>query len=291
MKDSKRFSTMSMRERSEVKEAIFWEEPGTTIDLAPLPEDGLAPPPEEGSLEETILSAGEAVLHALGIDVHTPVEASPLSKRAEYALRTELEGENTESSADPVKKINPKHRVMMLLYSFGMSTADVARTMGMSVSRCSVLRHTDYFEMGLRKIQERITEEVSSSLAVSAVDALDTVRNVMLNGKDDKSRLQAALWILSQTGGRNVKKIEKTYDFGEIIQRAMAKSTVEAGHRVRADGELDRRTRIGKSILAPEVPEEGVLDVAEGLLAGEGYGMDGANSSLNSSPHSREDEE
>ena len=225
----------------------------------------MSAPPEEGSLEETILSAGEAVLHALGIDVRAPVETPPLSKGAEYVLRTELSGEkggeDTEEEEGPttssssIERINPKHRIMMLLFSLGMSTTDVAKTMNMSISRVSVLRHTDYFQMGLRKIQDRVTREVESSLAVSAVDALDTVRHVMLHGKDEKSRLHAAFWIMSQTGGRNVKKIEKTYDFGEVVRGAMAKSTVERENRVRADGGLDRRTRIGKSQMAPEVSE------------------------------------
>ena len=120
--------------------------------------------------------------------------------------------------------------IVLTYYMFGMDDDEIAIASGLRVEQVVSVKLLDAFSKMLDAVSKGILRndkgEVQSLIEDAGVDAINTVKTIMVAGEDDKVRLTAAKDILDRGGHRPA-------DILEI--RGQMSSTLKIEHVIRSD--------------------------------------------------------
>lgn len=108
--------------------------------------------------------------------------------------------------------LSPRHRKLAELFAQGLSNADVAKALGLSGSRVSVLKNNSYIAEEIRRIEERIYEDTVANrlknLADPALSHLESVLKDRTNRVKSIEKTDVAKWIVEKVDGKAAQKID-----------------------------------------------------------------------------------
>lgn len=83
----------------------------------------------------------------------------------------------------------------------GMSGIEVAKTVGVQATTVSQwLNHCPEFSTSLERLRDRVTSESMQALQSTVALAVDEVRRILTDGKNETVRLNAAKFVIEQFG-------------------------------------------------------------------------------------------
>lgn len=152
-----------------------------------------------------------------------------------------------------IKKINSRHRDIMRRLILGERQCDIAREIGMTESRVSVVVNSPLFRKELAMMQAQLDEriiaektDVETTLKIAAPDAVEVLKELMMNKRmPPHVRRQSAKDILDHSHGKSSKAAQEAAasgaNFPAIIEKAfdIARKEREAARKVIRE-EMDR---------------------------------------------------
>lgn len=142
------------------------------------------------------------------IDEETPGPAP------EFELLPEPEAERAEKDYRTLAhgQLSPRHRRLAFLAAEGKSNADIAKELGYSGSRVSILLKDPFVAVEVQRLQEKIFEEtIGQRLKGFANASLDVIQQV-LNDRTNKvkmsEKITVAQWVIEKLDGKATQKIE-----------------------------------------------------------------------------------
>ncbi len=114
--------------------------------------------------------------------------------------------------------IRPRHREMARMLALGMTQADVARYLGITQARLSIIVNSPLFKLELAKLEQKREESVADikdTLLELAPSAVDTLAKTMYTSPSERLRLDAAKDILDRAGVEKKTSVTVTHDVKE----------------------------------------------------------------------------
>lgn len=110
-----------------------------------------------------------------------------------------------------LSNIRPRHREMARRVVLGQTQIEIAKALGISQPRMSVIVNSPLFKIEIKRLEELRdagVADIRQDLQEMAPGALETLERTMYQGKTEKIKVQCAESILDRAGHGKINKVE-----------------------------------------------------------------------------------
>lgn len=117
-------------------------------------------------------------------------------------------------------RLKGKHRIMQDLEMSGLTSREIARMLGLTDSRVSLIRSSPLYQAGLQQKMALQSKETSDLIQNLAIESVVEMRELARHSKNEKIRLSAAKWLVENAGFRAPERREVDINFRDTVEEA-----------------------------------------------------------------------
>lgn len=150
--------------------------------------------------------------------------------------------------------LSPRHRRLAQLAASGSSNSAIAKELGYSDSRVSILLRNPFIVREIRRLQDRLFEETIQARLKGLVDpALNNIEEILkdrTNRVKVSEKFEASRWVVEKLDGKAVQKTDIGENLlGVLLDRLDARGSGPASRPVSSPTDIDSTA---KQLTAPQ---------------------------------------